>query len=161
MRGRKPTPTVLKLLRGNPGKRRINAEEPSCAPAPLEPPAWLEGEARTKWTEMAPQLLDAGLLAQIDTDALAAYCLAYADWREALNQLKTYGKVVAAPSGYPMPSPWVAIEKQARADMARAQTEFGMTPSSRTRVHGKSASGKKQKRLERFLAHQAQTHKAG
>ena len=28
MRGRKPKPTALKLLEGNPGKRRINGTEP-------------------------------------------------------------------------------------------------------------------------------------
>ncbi len=29
MKGRKPKPTALKLLEGNPGKRKLNADEPS------------------------------------------------------------------------------------------------------------------------------------
>ena len=39
MRGRKPTPTHLKLVRGNPGKRPLNASEPKPQLTLPSPPA--------------------------------------------------------------------------------------------------------------------------
>ena len=37
MRGRKPTPTFLKLVTGNPGHRPINTDEPIVPPALPDP----------------------------------------------------------------------------------------------------------------------------
>jgi hypothetical protein len=46
MRGRKPTPTYLKLLKGNPGKRAIRPTvEPPRPAAPPPPPDFLIGYA--------------------------------------------------------------------------------------------------------------------
>jgi len=49
MRGRKPKPSYLKLLNGNPGKRPLNEREPQPQPEREIPPAPLElsVEART------------------------------------------------------------------------------------------------------------------
>ena len=49
MRGRKPKPTVLKLLDGNPGKRTINDREPTAAGGIPELPDWLDDEAKAEW----------------------------------------------------------------------------------------------------------------
>ena len=40
--GRKPTPTTLKVLRGNPGKRKINTEEPTLDVLLPDPPGHLD-----------------------------------------------------------------------------------------------------------------------
>ena len=133
-RGRKPQPVALKLLRGNPGKRPLGPPDTNLQIAPLEPPALLTGEAREKWLQTAPELLAAGLLATIDRDALLAYCHAWARWRDAEAHLTKHGLVIAAPSGYPVQSPYLAISDRAVARMQALQTEFGMTPSSRSRV---------------------------
>lgn len=133
-RGRKPTPTSLKVARNNPGKRAINREEPEVPAADLEPPAVLDGKAREKWIETAPQLHDCGLLTKIDTDALVGYCMTYERWFEAQKQLKLLGTVILSPSGYPMQSPYVSIADKALRAMQSFQAEFGMTPSSRSRV---------------------------
>ena len=45
-RGRKPKPTALKALEGNPGKRPLNEHEPMPPKATLRCPAWLEAEAK-------------------------------------------------------------------------------------------------------------------
>ena len=42
-RGRKPKPTAVKVLEGNPGKRSLNTAEPKKAP---RCPSWLEDEAK-------------------------------------------------------------------------------------------------------------------
>jgi P27 family predicted phage terminase small subunit len=135
MRGRKPQPTQLKVLRGNPGRRPLNRAEPAPAPAlSLAPPAWLEGEAVTEWHRLAPVLHRLGLLTEIDGDALASYCQTWARWREAEAAIRKYGMVLKGKNGFPVISPYVAVANRAMAHMKALLIEFGMTPSSRTRV---------------------------
>ena len=45
-RGRKPKPTALKLLEGNPGKRPLNEHEPIPPTGKIRCPSWLEEEAK-------------------------------------------------------------------------------------------------------------------
>ncbi len=70
--GRPPKPTALKLLQGNPGKRRL-VREPEL-PAGAEAPSWLGKQARRYWDEMAPVLTKAGLLKATDADWLGMWC---------------------------------------------------------------------------------------
>jgi hypothetical protein len=79
-RGRKPKPTHLKLIEGNPGKRpiRIGPERPvTTMPGP---PDHLNADARTEWDRVAHGLHALRLLETVDRAALAAYCTAYARW---------------------------------------------------------------------------------
>ncbi len=153
-RGRKPTPTELRIARGNPGKRPLNHEEPEVQPADLDPPAFLTGKAREKWQEMAPDLHTSGLLSRVDTDALAIYCTVYETWFEAMKQVKVLGAVIQSPNGYPIQNPYVSIANQASATMRSLQAEFGMTPSSRSRVKVKKKTmtmSEADKQRERFF----------
>lgn len=134
MRGRKPVPTALKILRGNPGKRALPTQEPTPAPAPITPPATLKGDALAEWDRIAPLLSAAGLLTQLDPFALTLYCEAYADWSEAKRQIDKFGTVIKGAKGFPVLSPYVGIAAKAWERMRKILIEFGMTPSSRARV---------------------------
>ena len=46
MAGRKPKPTAIKKLEGNPGKRKLNKNEPVPAKGMPECPDWLLPEAK-------------------------------------------------------------------------------------------------------------------
>ncbi|TCG08368.1 terminase [Paraburkholderia steynii] len=133
MRGRKPTPTSLKLVRGNPGKRPLPENEPTPK-GDAEMPDWLTPAAAEHWPLVASQLKDAGVLTAVDTTALALYCEAFARWRYATDQVTKYGSVVKTPNGFPVQSPFLAIANKAHEQMTKLLVEFGMTPSSRTRV---------------------------
>ncbi|ACC76139.1 phage terminase small subunit P27 family [Paraburkholderia phymatum] len=133
MRGRKPTPTALKLARGNPGKRPLPENEPTPK-GDIEMPAYLTPAAAEHWPLVASQLQDAGVLTSVDTTALALYCEAFARWRHATDQVTKYGSVVKTPNGFPVQSPFLAIANKAHEQMTKLLVEFGMTPSSRTRV---------------------------
>lgn len=135
MRGRKPTPTALKLVRGNPGKRPINDAEPAPPVTDdLTCPEWLSAPAQEHWPAMAEQLRAAGLLTNIDHAALGLYCEAFARWKDANEKVVKLGAVVKSAHGYPIPSPYLQVANQAYAQMTRLLSEFGMTPSSRSRV---------------------------
>lgn len=97
-------------------------------------PAHLQGEARREWRRIGRKLLACGLMTEIDGAALALYCTSWARWVEAEGNLVRYGTVIKAPSGYPIISPYLSIANTAMAQMTRLLVEFGMSPSSRSRV---------------------------
>ena len=74
MRGRKPKPTALKLIEGNPGKRPINGHEPKPPASKPTCPSHLSPTAKAEWKRLAEALHRIGLLTQADRTALAAYC---------------------------------------------------------------------------------------
>ena len=57
-RGRRPPPTYLRLLQGNPQRRPINTNEPQPEiPAEFpEPPPQIDGYARDEWYRIGPEL---------------------------------------------------------------------------------------------------------
>lgn len=134
MRGRKPKPTHLRVLEGNPGHRPINRREPKPTPVAPKPPSWLDREAKREWKRIAPELERLGLLTKVDGAALAGYCQAYARWRAAEEIIKREGLTVTTESGYVMPHPAVKIAEKSMQLLRAFATEFGLTPSSRARM---------------------------
>ena len=134
--GGKPTPTPLKLLRGNPGRRPLNQNEPQPAVRLPTPPAHLSKEARKEWRRSGAFLLEIGLISDLDRSAFAAYCTAYGRWVEAEEALKTYGLMLKSPNGFPIQSPYLAVANRAMEQMRSLLSEFGMSPASRTKVSG-------------------------
>ena len=90
-RGRKPKPTALKLLEGNPGKRPINEHEPIPPKGTVKCPTWLEPEAKKEWKRLAPSLEAMGVLTLADITAFEGYCQAYARWKEAEEFITQHG----------------------------------------------------------------------
>lgn len=134
MRGRRPKPTRLKALTGNPGKRPLNTNEPRPEPKIPDCPAELGPAGRREWDRLAVELGKLRLLTELDRSALAAYCGAYALWAEATEAIQKYGTMVKSPSGYPQQSPYVAIANRQAEIMMRIAAEFGFTPASRGRI---------------------------
>lgn len=142
MKGRRPKPTHLKLVTGNPGKRRINRAEPKLAQLIPNPPPELTAEAQEEWLRVAPRLLAAGIITAIDRTALAAYCQAYGRWilaERALAEMARrdqtmHGLIIRTTNGNPIHNPLVSIASKAMSDMVRYASEFGMTPSGRSRI---------------------------
>lgn len=133
MRGRKPTPTALKIVRGNPCKRALPENEPTPQAGAVARD-WLSPLAAERWPTIARQLQGAQVLTVMDAPALALYCNALVRWKQANEQLAKLGLVARAPSGYPIQSPYLSVANKAFDQMAKMLVEFGMTPSSRSRV---------------------------
>lgn len=128
-----PIPTALKVLRGNPGKRPLNDREPKPKRILPRAPAYLNAEAKREWRRMGGRLYNIGLVTEIDETALAAYCAAWARWVEAERQLQKFGTVIKMGTTL-IPSPYLSVANKAMAQMVKLLAEFGMTPSSRSRV---------------------------
>lgn len=134
--GRKPKPTALKLLTGadQVHKERLNPDEPKPEIRMPACPEQLQGEARKEWFRMGKKLHALGLVTEIDKAALTVYCQAWGRWSDAEANLAKYGPVIFAKTGIPIQSPYMSIANKALELMMRSLVEFGMSPSSRSRV---------------------------
>jgi P27 family predicted phage terminase small subunit len=66
---------------------------------------------------------------------LAAYCQAWSRWVKAEEMLKSTGPVIKSKTtGAIYQNPYPAVANRAMKQMRDSLTEFGMTPSSRSRV---------------------------
>jgi phage terminase small subunit len=107
--GRRPKPTKLRIIEGNPGKRRINADEPQ-PPALGGPPAHLDDTLLPLWNEVVqaapPHVLTAADAVVIELTA------------RLLFQMRTSPEV----------GPGLAVQ------LRQCLGELGMTPSARSRL---------------------------
>lgn len=140
--GRKPTPTALKLVKGNPGKRAINTNEPQPVVELPRPPVWLSSLAKKEWRDMGARLLRVGLITDIDKPTFAAYCDSWGRWQQAELDLRvlaardpqTHGTIITTPNGALVQNPLLSIINRQRAACIAFAALFGMNPSDRTRL---------------------------
>ena len=132
----------MKLLQGTYRPDRAAANEPTPEVKVPSCPSWLHREAKREWRRIVPELETLGLVTEIDRAALAAYCQAYAEWWEMERAIKEHGRVQYTDSGYVAQRPEVGMRNKALDTMRAFLKEFGLTPSSRTRVSVPEKKGK-------------------
>jgi P27 family predicted phage terminase small subunit len=135
MPGPRRQPTALRVMRGNPGKRRINHHEPQHGPFSTACPAELtDPVAQAEWTRVAPGLILCGQVTVVDRAALMGYCQKYAQWQALEQEAMKHPFLVRAPTGYPIPNPALGMANKTFKLMLQAAAELGMTPAGRSRV---------------------------
>jgi P27 family predicted phage terminase small subunit len=139
-KGRKSKPTAIKRLEGNPGHRPLDKNEPKIAAgAPIERPCWLTEKAQREWRRIMSALRKTpGLLTTCDRAVLAAYCQAWARWREAEEAVGTGLTVrVDLAHGYHTRQLNAAVRasKIYFDEMMRAASMLGFSPSDRSGIH--------------------------
>jgi P27 family predicted phage terminase small subunit len=132
MRGRKPIPNRLKVLRGTARADQLHNEPEPDTAAPICP-AWLDDAAKAKWAELLPHLKAMGLLTIIDGDALAAYCQAWSEFQWATETLQKEGRTQRKGTGL---SAHPAVQQQRTAWRAIRDFAalFGLSPADRSRL---------------------------
>jgi P27 family predicted phage terminase small subunit len=135
-RGRKPAPTPLKIAAGNPGKHPINAAEPAPLASRLTIPKWLKADkvAADEYKRMGKKLLALGVMTELDETALTAYAKAYAQWVAESALLAEEGTLLKSPKGNQYTNPRLWVVNAARDAAMKILAEFGMTPSSRSKI---------------------------
>lgn len=159
---RRQKPTALKKLEGNPGKRKLNQNEPQPDAGRPDMPAGLSGAARAEWKRVVPVLEQMGVLTSADGTALAAYCSSYALWMQAERHIAKFGAVFAIvddETGQSLlkQNPSLRIRSDALRLMNTFMSKFGLDPKSRAGLvvnDGKSGfkPPAKTDALEQFLA---------
>lgn len=137
MKGRKPKPTKLHILNGNPSKLDLK-EKIRTEPKPLliapECPKELSPKAKEIWNRFYPEMERMGILAYIDEMAFAGLCQNYAIYLGTEKFLEENGRVMRTRSGAIKARPEVAIANNALNFVKAFASEFGLTPSSRGRI---------------------------
>lgn len=154
-RGRKPKPTALKELAGNPGHRPLNENEPRPEAENLRCPAHLKGEARKAWLKVSKKLYELGVLTGLDEMVLETLCAAYQAWFIAHKMVGQEGELLPPPvqgqeretlfgtdkpqysSAQMVVNPWAYRRDKQAQILQRLAAEYGLTPSSRARLQGK------------------------
>jgi P27 family predicted phage terminase small subunit len=154
LRGPKPTPNIIKLFNGNPGKRPLNLSDGINPPIAVpSSPKWLSPAANKEWRRISAELSELGLIAKIDMASLATYCQTWGDLVELETAFNAQRRLVSSrttednkdtammalyfqktPTGFLRDS---ALHKKIvdmRTELDRYVRNFGLNPSARARV---------------------------
>lgn len=170
-----PTPTALKILAGNPGKRPLNKREPKPPPGAPDPPEGMSEAERSVWDQLVPRLAEIGLCSTIDGRVLERYCHFYVLWRRASGFVSQNGTTytVRAESENGKPGRVLGVREWPQAGESRKlhqmllvmEREFGLTPAARTRIQlEKSMTATEtedDRRRRQFFAQQGHAAKPG
>lgn len=121
---------------GNPGKRPLNRDEPVFERRMMQVPRHLDDVARAEWRRVVRVLYETGLLTDVDRGALSGYCSSWSTYVRADQELGKVGvsEVVMTNNGNLVRNPWLGVRNEAMVNMLKFMSEFGMTPSSRSRI---------------------------
>lgn len=98
--GAKPKPTAMRLVEGNPGRRKLNDNEPKFEVLKLDSaPGDLSEEARRLWFSLGNQLCRIGLLQVVDTNIFWRYCDTFAKWLRITRFLESMVGTANNPTG--------------------------------------------------------------
>lgn len=138
MRGRKPKPIAMKKLAGNPGKRPLgDVPQPPVPDYTPYVPRHLNEAAKREWRRMVKLLMELNLYTEVDRAALAMYCQAWGRWVEAERKLAEADNglvLISCNTGNLYQNPWLHVANRAWEQMRKILAEFGLTPSSRSRL---------------------------
>lgn len=155
IRGRKPKPTHLKVVTGNPGRRPLNKREPKPVGNLRLPPDWLTPTQKESWS-YAMDNAPLGMLKRLDRGALVVFVVAEDMHRTAtIRQAKLDAAAMASGEGVPLlvrtqatgdgktehqraatlvQSPYLAIINRQGQVMLKAAEQLGFTPAARPRI---------------------------
>jgi len=137
MSGPAPLPTNIHQLHGNPSGKKFNVAEPKPPVKIPDPPIRMGTVARRHWRYVVPLLEEMGVLAAIDSAALAAYCQTFEQWADLEEVIKKDKKLADDDENKLSLRDNLSVGRsliQIRNQMRMMLAEFGMTPASRGRV---------------------------
>jgi len=137
--GRKPVPVEVQIAHGDPRKigkhklRELQERQPQAPDGLPECPEHLSGLAAEAWANWTADLAAMGLSKHPDAIMLEGACVAYARAVEADEMVRKEGLIVGGLED-PKAHPAIGISEKSWRQVRSFCTEFGLTPSSRTRL---------------------------
>ncbi|NJN53300.1 MAG: phage terminase small subunit P27 family [Anaerolineae bacterium] len=133
-RGRKPKPTAVKQVQGNPGKRALNQREPKPKTAVKRPYGLGQGLQARFWNEHAAEMERLQVLTGVDVAAFRLMAEAYAFAVQAATELRADGSLTVEGRDGPKKNPLAQVFRDQATLFKSFAVEFGMTPSARARL---------------------------
>jgi hypothetical protein len=122
--GRRPQPTALTVLRGNPSKKKLNPHEPVPPAGEVVKPGGLSPGAAGVWDRLAPLCLAMGTLTVVDVTVFATLC-------EVQGTLERAAGLKGSPETLDAA---IALEKTFAPIARPYYALFGLEPVSRARI---------------------------
>lgn len=135
--GPKPQPTELKKLKGNPGRRPLPADEPTLPAARMKKPRGLQKKhlaAARLYDALANELAAAGITTAIDAPAFRLMAEHYGLALQAAQIIAVEGLMTVDERGLPRKHPMLQVLRDNSEMYRKLAAEFGLTPSSRSRL---------------------------
>ena len=135
----KPKPLSLKVVEGNPGKRKLPQDTPQPRVEVLPAPEWLSPEAKAGWERHFGELFRLGLISVVDYPLFTANCMAWGEivteYQAIVKEGRTYevegrnGKQLKTNPRIPRLRGWIET-------LIKTGSELGMSPVARVRLTG-------------------------
>jgi P27 family predicted phage terminase small subunit len=150
MRGRKPKPTAFKKMTGNPGKRRLNKNEPTLDPRIPSMPKWLKKfpDAVREWRHDSKIMLKMKTLTDADAWTLAKYCFVGSQIIKLSVEVDAEGYTIEQPNGGTSANPKVLRLEKMMGEHRQLGSLLGLDPASRAKLNIQQAP---EDPLEAFL----------
>jgi P27 family predicted phage terminase small subunit len=101
-------------------------------------PSWLDPLAKKEWKRIVNELIELGLLTNLDTTALAIYCDAYSKYLDASKSIQEHGTTVsytnASGNTNITVSPYVQVQTKYADLIRKCASDLGLTVSSRLKI---------------------------
>ncbi len=134
----------MKVLRGNPGQRKVNQNEPKPPVGAVEMPVRLSPSAALVWQALAPVALAMGTLTTADVDAFATLCELQATFQLAASEKARAGfslflvttMIDSAGNEHQniKEHPAIRLERNTAAALRPYYEKFGLEPVGRARI---------------------------
>jgi P27 family predicted phage terminase small subunit len=92
------------------------------------------------------------VITEADRLALAAFAHEFGKWREAEERVEREGPVMYSEKGGAYINPWKNIASTHFKNMIKLMTEFGLTPSSRSRIEAQPEDERETSLAEKLFA---------
>ena len=119
--GRRPQPTALKVLRGNPSKTRLNEREPVPPAGEVVKPSGLKPDVEAVWEALAPICVAMRTLTPADVWVFVTMCGLQATFTRAVSLHGT-------------PDFDAKLERETATALRPYYALFGLEPVSRARI---------------------------
>jgi P27 family predicted phage terminase small subunit len=145
MRGRKPQPAAVQKAKAPVRSRRASAPPAEAVQVgAVHPTRKLKPLAIEVWNALAPRLVAAKLLAELDAPAFTRYCQLTARYEEAERAIDDDGLVYWTESNHgklKRTNPAAMLSLRYSRELAHLEANFGLTPADRQRIFADRARG--------------------
>jgi P27 family predicted phage terminase small subunit len=129
-RGPAPTPTKVKILRGETRPSRVNYREPIPSSNVPKMPADMDAEAKVVWRRVISSMGHTGVIRVPDADILRCYCEAVSRYAQAARLYAGSGPLVRHAGGL-VKNPLHQVVRDDSDQIRLFARELGLSPSAR------------------------------
>jgi phage terminase small subunit len=143
MKGRRPQPTILKLVRGDTNAGRFKDDAPKVNDLPRLPPGVVLSEKeRAMWDWLMEHVVMPGVHGTSDGAAFVKICRLWVRVMDADAKIEEFGLLMKNPTTQkPELQPYTRLSRDLWHHLGNALAEVGATPTGRVRLAGPMKGG--------------------